>query len=535
MNQTTAYAIELINIDKRFGAVHANNQVCLQVEQGNIHGVIGENGAGKSTMMSIVYGFYQADSGQIKVFGQHCHLTDSQQAIDVGIGMVHQHFMLVDNFTVLENVVLGCEGGALLAKGMARARDELNRLADVYGLRVDLDATIDTLSVGLQQRVEILKALYKGARILILDEPTGVLTPQETDELFRILQALKEQGVTLILITHKLREIMAITDRVSVMRSGSMVAHLHTDETNRQALAELMVGRKLLLRVNKTEATPQAPLLQVKHLTVKDAQGVVRLKNISFEVRAGEIMGVAGVSGNGQTELLSVLAGIMSVHTGTILIKDTELSSEHPIYPDEIRGLGVAHVPEDRLRMGLISNFSASESALLGYHNDSSVNGRFMLNRRKVQANCADMMTAFDVRPQNPELKSANLSGGNQQKLILAREFARNPDILLIGQPTRGVDIGAIEFIHQRIIAMRDAGKAVLLVSVELDEIMSISDRIIVMCDGHITGQIDAIDADKRSLGMMMANATNAAVDPLQHSAVRTSASDQPDTVGDSI
>lgn len=500
-------AIELTGIDKHFGAVRANHKVCLQVKQGNIHGIIGENGAGKSTLMSILYGFYQADAGKIDVLGNTYSFTDSHQAIAAGIGMVHQHFMLVENFTVLENVILGSEGGLLLANGLAAARKELTRLGDEYGLKVDLDATIDTLSVGLQQRVEILKALYKGAKILILDEPTGVLTPQEAEELFRIFGALKQQGVTIMLITHKLREIMAITDQVSVMRAGEMVAHRDTKDTNREELAELMVGRKVLLQVDKGPANVRAPLMTVKHLTMADKQGVERLKDVSFELRAGEVLGVAGVSGNGQSELLEALAGIHPISSGSIEMLGVEMNAKSALGPDILRDMGVAHVPEDRHRMGLITDFSASESALLGYHTDPKINSGLWLSKDKVDANCQQLMQAFDVRPADPHLKSANFSGGNQQKLILAREMERNPEILLIGQPTRGVDIGAIEFIHQRIIAMRDAGKAVLLVSVELDEIMSISDRIIVLCDGEVTGRISAESADERTLGMMMANA----------------------------
>ena len=515
MTMTDTFAIELTNIDKRFGAVHANNKVCLQVKRGNIHGIVGENGAGKSTLMSILYGFYQADAGQIKVLGQPHTFTDSHQAIAAGIGMVHQHFMLVENFTVLENVILGSEGGALLANGMAAARKELTRLADVYGLKVDLDATIDTLPVGLQQRVEILKALYKGAKILILDEPTGVLTPQETEELFRIFDALKQQGVTIMLITHKLREIISVTDQVSVMRAGQMVAHRDTRDTSREELAELMVGRKVLLQVNKKAANVRAPLMKVKRLSVADDQGVMRLSDVSFELRAGEVLGVAGVSGNGQTQLLEALSGIVKMTSGSIEVLGFTMDAKNPITPDKMRKIGLAHVPEDRHRMGLITDFSASESALLGYHTDAKINSGIWLNKNNVEDNCKALMSAFDVRPADPHLKSANFSGGNQQKLILAREMERNPDVLLIGQPTRGVDIGAIEFIHQRIIDMRDAGKAVLLVSVELDEIMSVSDRIIVLCDGQITGRINASDADEKTLGMMMANALDP-IDPLQ-------------------
>ncbi len=506
------YAIELKDISKRFGAVVANNKVCIAVEKGTIHGIVGENGAGKSTLMSILYGFYQADSGTIVVNGQTCRFVHSQQAIAAGIGMVHQHFMLVDNFTVLENVILGAEGGRLLAQGMRQARYELESLADQYGLHVDLDATIDSLSVGLQQRVEILKALYRGAKILILDEPTGVLTPQETDELFKIFLALKQQGVTIVLITHKLREIMAVTDNVSIMRQGSMVAHSATKDTNENKLAEQMVGRKVLFTLEKQSAQLGSELLQVNNISFQDEQGIQRLHDIRFAIKAGEILGVAGVSGNGQSTLLDVLTGIAPMQTGHIYIKQRRFDSQHPLDPACMRDMGMAHVPEDRHRMGMITAFSAAESAILGYHHDPALHQsgwlKGWLKPSLVKQRCQTLMNDFDVRPVDVNLKSANFSGGNQQKLILAREMARSPDILVIGQPTRGVDVGAIEFIHQQIIAMRDAGKGILLVSVELDEILSLSDRIIVLCDGKITGEVASAEANEHTLGMLMANVT---------------------------
>ncbi|PID44541.1 MAG: heme ABC transporter ATP-binding protein [Proteobacteria bacterium] len=505
-------AIQLTDVSKRFGAVRANDKVSLEVEVGTIHGIVGENGAGKSTLMSILYGFYQYDSGRIEVFGEQHYFHNSREALAAGIGMVHQHFMLVDPFTVLENVMLGNEGGRLLKAGRESARGELNRLASEYGLAVDLDARVSSLSVGLRQRVEILKALYRGAKILILDEPTGVLTPQETTELFCILNALKDQGVTILLITHKLQEIMAITDNVSVMRAGKMVAHRKTSETSKAEIAELMVGRKVLLQVDKQPANLGKPLISVKNLTVTDEFGVERVKGVSFDIHAGEVVGIAGVSGNGQSELLDALSGITRIHSGSIDIHGEVVTRKHPVDPAKMRDLGLAHVPEDRHRMGMINSFAAYESAVLGYHNDKAYNGRFLMSLRKVKEHCSKLMDAFDVRPRDPDLKSANFSGGNQQKLILAREMERDPDILLVGQPTRGVDIGAIEFIHKRIIEMRDAGKAVLLVSVELEEIISVSDRVLVMCDGHISGEVPAAEADETMLGLMMTN-TDAVAD----------------------
>lgn len=501
-----ALALELRGIDKRFGDVHANNNINLQVPKGTVHGIIGENGAGKSTLMNIIYGFYEADQGDILVDGQTCHIPNSREAIAAGIGMVHQHFMLVDNFTVLENVVLGAEDGAMLNVSLRKARKELQRLAHEYQLDVPLDATIDELPVGLQQRVEILKALYRGARVLILDEPTGVLTPQETDHLFRILHSLRDQGVTILLITHKLREILAITDNVSVMRQGQMVGHVKTSETSKEELAELMVGRKVRLKVEKQDATPGEVLLSTEKLTYTDSRGVDMLKSVDLEIRAGEVVGVAGVSGNGQSELMEVLAGILEPTKGEVKIGSNRITAESPSSAKLVREMKVGHVPEDRLSMGLVKNFSAEESAILGIQEQPRFNGQWLSKRKDITEYCQGLMEEWDVRPRNPKLRSSLFSGGNQQKLIIAREVDQDPDVLMIGQPTRGVDIGAIEYIHKRIIDMRDQGKGVLLVSVELDEILALSDRIIVMFDGQIVGEVAADKANERILGMMMAN-----------------------------
>jgi general nucleoside transport system ATP-binding protein len=495
-------AIELLHIDKRFGPVHANKDVSLSVAKGSIHGVIGENGAGKSTLMSILFGFYAADSGEIKVGGETVKIKTSTDAISLGIGMVHQHFMLVDTFTVLENIVLGAEGGALIGPAMGKARSELKRLADDYELDVDPDAIVGELPVGLQQRVEILKALYKGAEVLILDEPTGVLTPDEADHLFRILRTLRDQGKSVILITHKLREIMAITDHVSVMRRGEMVAHYETAKTNMGELAEAMVGRRVLLRVDKTPALPREVVLDVRDISWKDRKGIARVDHVSLTVRKGEIVGIAGVSGNGQSELLDCISGITRPSSGEIVFEGKAIG--HLGDPAHLRGEGIAHVPEDRQHRGLITAFDAAESAILGWHRDDKLGQGFRLDRRAVVDRCTREMQAFDVRPANPLLKSGKFSGGNQQKLILAREIERDPDLLIVGQPTRGVDIGAIEFIHRRLIELRDQGKAILLVSVELDEIRSLSDRIVVMFAGRVMGERGP-DADERELGLLMA------------------------------
>ncbi len=498
-------AIELIGIDKRFGPVHANKDVNLAVAQGSIHGIIGENGAGKSTLMSILFGFYAADKGEIRVKGKPVRIKSSTDAIALGIGMVHQHFMLVDPFTVLENVVLGAEGGKLIGPALERARSELARLAKDYEMDVDPDAVVGELPVGLQQRVEILKALFKGADTLILDEPTGVLTPDEADHLFRILGQLRDEGKTVILITHKLREIMAITDRVTVMRRGEVVATYETKNTSVGELAEAMVGRRVLLRVDKKPATPGEVVLDIRNLTWKDRKGIARVDNVSFQVRKGEIVGIAGVSGNGQSELLDCIAGITKPTSGQIIFEGKDIGILGD--PAHVRAEGLAHVPEDRQDRGLIKTFDASESAILGWHRTEALGHGFRLDRGKVIARAKAEMEEFDVRPPDPLLKSAKFSGGNQQKLIIAREIESNPDLLIVGQPTRGVDIGAIEFIHRRIIALRDEGKAILLVSVELDEIRSLSDRIIVMFAGRVMGELGE-KADEREVGLLMAGVT---------------------------
>jgi ABC-type uncharacterized transport system ATPase subunit len=498
----TSLAIELSKINKHFGAVHANRDIDLAIKRGTVHGIVGENGAGKSTLMSILYGFYTADSGEIRVNGVAHAITDSRHALALGIGMVHQHFMLVDNFTVLENIVLGAEDSAFLKPSLNKARDQLKALARDYGLEVDPDAIIENLSVGQQQRVEILKALYRGAETLILDEPTGVLTPAEADHLFRILEKLRAEGKTIILITHKLREIMAITDEVSVMRQGAMVQTLKTADTSPEQLAELMVGRRVLLRVEKGPANPGKIMLDVQNLIVTDDFKVPRVKNVSFQVRAGEIVGIAGVAGNGQSELLESIAGMRDQLGGQVFVAGKQLSLEGDDGAARARDAGLAHVPEDRLRMGLVTQFSAWENAILGYQNKYGPG--LGLDIKKARETAEAYVKKFDVRPANLDLKTANFSGGNQQKIVLAREMERDPDVLIVGQPTRGVDIGAIEFIHNQIIKMRDAGKAILLVSVELDEIRSLSDRILVMFDGHIVGEADPATADETELGLLM-------------------------------
>jgi len=498
--------LELKDINKSFGHVHANKNINLKINKGTIHGIIGENGAGKSTLMSIVYGLYQADSGSISVSGKEIKLKSPRDSIESGIGMVHQHFMLVENFTVLENIVLGFEGEFVFGQKLKKAKEDLKNLCDTYKLNINLDSIISDLSVGFRQRVEILKSLYRGAEIFILDEPTGVLTPQEVDELFKILRSLKEEGKTIVLITHKLNEIMDLTSEVSVMRQGEVVGHTKTTDTNKEKLAEMMVGRSVLLRLNKAEAKLGDVVFKVDNLTVKDDLDVTRVKNVSLEIRSGEILGLAGVTGNGQTELLEALSGIRKVESGNIYLNDEKISDKDNLLdPRELKEKGLAHVPEDRQRMGLVTDFKAYENLIFGYHDQEPYSKSSILRDGDILSFSRKVMEEYDVRPRSPQLITSNFSGGNQQKIILSRELNENPKILLVGQPTRGVDIGAIEFIHQRLIDMRDKGAAILLVSVELDEVLSLSDRILVMFDGNIVGERINKDVTDRELGLLMA------------------------------
>lgn len=508
-NNTTPYAVELRQINKRFGAVWANQNIDLAIPKATIHGIIGENGAGKSTLMSVLYGFYQADSGDILINGQPVTMHNSTDAIEHGVGMVHQHFMLVEPLTALENILLGAEDSWSLDGSKAKARERLEAISEQFGLKVPLDEPVGDLAVGVQQRVEILKALYRKAQILILDEPTGVLTPQEADQLFDVLRDLRAQGVTVLIITHKLREIMDVTDNVSVMRGGQMIAHCVTAETNKEELAELMVGRPVAKTLAKGNPDQSQVYLSVRNLNYVDAKGIARLQNISLDIHAGEIVGIAGVSGNGQTELLKILAGEMRGTSGVIdFVADgkPEYSCETWPDPKQLREVGVAHIPEDRIGQGLLKNFSMQESAILGYHHDRPLGSKLSLVVSKVRDATMKLIKAFDVRPGIPEIRSANMSGGNQQKLIIAREMTRQPKVLLVGQPTRGVDIGAIEMIYKELVKARDAGAAILVVSVELDEVLTLSDRILVMNQGRITGELAAKDADPRTIGLMMAS-----------------------------
>ena len=507
----TAPAVQLHGIDKRFGAVHANRAVDLTVAAGSIHGIVGENGAGKSTLMSILYGFYQADSGSISVHGQPARIADSSQAIALGIGMVHQHFMLVDTLSALDNIMLGAEPHWQLETARAMVRSKLEPLMRGSGLVVDLDALVQDLPVGQRQRLEILKTLYRGARILILDEPTAVLTPDETAALFDTLRGLRAQGATVLLITHKLKEIMALCDAVTVMRAGAVVLDAAIAQTSVDGLAQAMVGRRVNLG-RETNAQPRAAgaeLLQARGLSWRDELGVPRLSDVSITLREGEIVGIAGVSGNGQSELLDVLSGMHAPQSGELLIDGQRFTADAWLNPAQARALRIAHVPEDRHQRGLVLPFPAWESAVLGYQQRPRYSRRGWLRQAVMRADTATMMERYDVRPRNAQLRSSRFSGGNQQKLVLAREALPEPRVLLVGQPTRGVDIGAIEFIHGRLRAMRDAGGAVLLVSSELDEVLALADRVIVMNAGRIAGELPIAQCSEQALGRLMGGAVH--------------------------
>lgn len=497
--------LQLRNITKRFGDVLANDHVNIDVEPGTIHAIVGENGAGKSTAMRIAYGFYKPDSGEIMIDGQVKEISSPHVAIANGIGMVHQHFMLVDTMTVAENIVLGAEPGSTIALDLSKANSEIRKLSEDFKLAVNPDSLIEHLSVGQQQRVELLKALFRHARTLILDEPTAVLTPPEVEEFFAILRRMREQGKTVIIITHKLEEVLAISDAVTVMRDGRVVGRLKTKETSAAELARLMVGREVLLRVEKTDAKIGPTELTVRNLAVTSRDGTKRVNNVSFEVHRGEIVGIAGVEGNGQTELIEALAGLTehSRLSGEILFEEERIDQRDA---RTRRELAIAHIPEDRHRRGLILEFSLAENSILGVHYRKpivSYAGVF-LDNDSIRRRALDIIEGFDVRPANPELPARALSGGNQQKLIIGREFKVAPKLMLVSQPTRGVDIGAIEFIHRKLVALRDAGCAILLVSAELEEVTSLSDRILILHEGRIAGEVDPKVATIEEIGLLM-------------------------------
>jgi general nucleoside transport system ATP-binding protein len=498
--------LELRNITKRFGAVLANDHVNIKVRPGTIHAIVGENGAGKSTAMRIAYGFYTADEGEIVVDGEVRSVTTPHDAIALGIGMVHQHFMLVEPMTVAENIVLGAEPGAATSLDLRKAATEIRALSEEFRLAIDPNAIIESLSVGQQQRVELLKALYRQARLLILDEPTAVLTPQEVEEFFAILRRMREQGKTVVIITHKLAEVLAISDDVTVMRDGRVVGEVKTAETNAAELARLMVGRDVLLRIEKPPASPGRTILSVRDLNMTARDGARRLDGVTFDVGAGEIVGIAGVEGNGQTELIEALAGLILPPAVTGAIEFEEKNITRTIARKR-KEMGIAHIPEDRHRRGLLLDFDLAENSILGVHYRRPAVaglGNVWLDDRAIRARTQEIIKDFDVRPANPDLPARALSGGNQQKLIIGREFELQPKLLLVSQPTRGVDIGAIEFIHRKLVALRDAGCAVLLVSAELEEVTALSDRLLVIHNGRIVGEVDPQGTSPEDIGLLM-------------------------------
>ena len=493
--------LELRNITKTFGDVVANNDVSFKIEKGTIHAIVGENGAGKSTIMRIAYGFYNADSGEILVDGNPVQIKTPHDAIALGIGMVHQHFMLVDTMTVAENIILGAETGSAANLDLDKANRDIEKLSGELRLDINPKAYIEDLSVGQQQRVELLKALYRNAELLILDEPTAVLSPQEVEEFFAILRRMKAQGKTIVIITHKLEEVLAISDDVTVMRDGKVVGNVKTAETNAKDLARMIVGRDVLLRVEKTPAEPKNVVLNIKDLSVTDKNGVV-LDGVSFDVKSGEIVGVAGIEGNGQTELIEVLAGLCKATGGSIEFEGKRVNN---LTARELKELGIAHIPEDRHKRGLLMNSDLAENSILGVHYRPPVaTAAGFLDNSAIEKRVSEIIQNFDVRPPVPHLAAKSLSGGNQQKLIIGREFELNPKLLLVSQPTRGVDIGAIEFIHRKLIALRDAGSAVLLVSAELEEVTALSDRLLVMRKGRIVGEVDPKTVSAEEIGLMM-------------------------------
>ncbi|SFK28135.1 nucleoside ABC transporter ATP-binding protein [Halobacillus dabanensis] len=496
------YVIEMLNIRKEFPGIVANDNINLQVQKGEIHALLGENGAGKSTLMNVLFGLYQPERGEIRVRGEKVNITDPNVANAQGIGMVHQHFMLVDTFTVTENIVLGSEPKKAGTVNIRRAESQVQELSERYGLNVDPRAKIRDISVGMQQRVEILKTLYRGAEILIFDEPTAVLTPQEIKELIDIMHSLVKEGKSIILITHKLKEIMEVCDRCTVIRKGKGIGTVNVSETNPTELASLMVGREVSFSTEKTKADPKETFLSIKNLHVKDGRGVKMVKGLNLDVRAGEIVGLAGVDGNGQSELIEAITGLRKSDQGTIHLHDKTITN---LTPRKVTQSGVSHIPQDRHKFGLVLDYPIGENIVLQSYYREPFSKKGVMNFKKVYEKAKALIKEYDVRTPDAYTPARALSGGNQQKAIIGREVDRSPDLIIAAQPTRGLDVGAIEFIHKKLIEERDKGRAVLLLSFELDEIMNLSDRIAVMFDGQIIADVKPEETDEQKLGLLMA------------------------------
>ena len=499
------YVVEMLNIRKEYPGIVANDNITLQLRKGEIHALLGENGAGKSTLMGILFGMNQPDKGVIKVRGKEVKITNPNVANDLGIGMVHQHFKLVENFTVTQNIVLGCEPKILFGLGMDlnKAAKRIEELSKQYGLNVDPNAKIENISVGMQQRVEILKMLYRDADVLILDEPTAVLTPQEIDELIKIMKNLINEGKSIIIITHKLKEIKAAADRCTVIRRGRYIGTVDVKTTSEAEMAKMMVGREVSFKVNKKPAKPGDVVLDIKNLSVKNNKKVLGLKDFSIDVRAGEIVGIAGVEGNGQSELIEAITGLRKSESGTINFKNKDITRES--IRNRINS-GIAHIPEDRHKRGLVLDYTIEENMVLEVYDKKPFSNKGLLNKKEIKKYAEKIIDEFDVRSgEGAESIARSLSGGNQQKAIIGREIELNPELLIAAQPTRGLDVGSIEYIHKRLVEQRDSGKAVLLVSLELDEILNVSDRIAIINNGELIGVVNADETNENEVGLMMA------------------------------
>ncbi|MBM7540630.1 ABC transporter ATP-binding protein [Amphibacillus cookii] len=500
------YIVEMLNIRKEFPGIVANNNVNLQLKKGEIHALLGENGAGKSTLMNVLFGLYQPEKGEIRVKGEVVKISDPNIANRLGIGMVHQHFMLVDTFTVAQNIILGSEPKK---KGvfvdLKQAEKEIVELSERYGLRVDPKAKIRDISVGMQQRAEILKTLYRGAEVIILDEPTAVLTPQEIKELIGIMKSLINEGISIILITHKLKEIMEVCDRCTVIRKGEGIGTVNVSETNVDELASLMVGRDIVFTTEKTPAKPKDTILSIKNLEVKDSRQAVMVKGLNLNIQAGEIVGVAGIDGNGQSELIEAITGLRKVESGEILLHNKSITH---LSTRKVTEAGVAHIPQDRHKFGLVLEYPIGENMVLQTYYQKPFSNFKVLSFKNIYQYASRLIEDYDVRTPSTRTKARALSGGNQQKAIIAREVDRSPDLLIAAQPTRGLDVGAIENIHKRLIKERDKGRAILLVSFELDEIINVSDRIAVMFDGQIVAEVKPEETNEQELGLLMAGSS---------------------------